>query len=87
MIPYILLILALLSYFLYFNNKIEKFASKKVKKRHPLQKKKYNKSKNTNYFKKSLPKPFIASNTFQGAKVGYIFKKDHQGIGYYLDTK
>ena len=86
MIPYILLLLALLSYFLYFNNKIEKFTSKKVKKIPPLQKKRCN-LKNTNNFKKPLPKPFIASNTFQGAKAGYIFKKDHQGIGYYLDNK
>ena len=30
---------------------------------------------------------FIASNTFAGAKSGYVFKKDELGIGYYLDYK
>jgi len=28
---------------------------------------------------------FISSKKFKGAKDGYVFKKDHQGIGYYLD--
>lgn len=30
---------------------------------------------------------FIPSNTFIGAKKGYIFKKDNDGIGYYLDKQ
>jgi hypothetical protein len=28
---------------------------------------------------------FISSNEFNGAKKGYVFKNDKQGIGYYLD--
>ena len=28
---------------------------------------------------------FIPSDTFIGAKEGYIFKNDSNGIGYYLD--
>jgi hypothetical protein len=28
---------------------------------------------------------FISSNTFAGAKRGYVFKKDDLGIGYYID--
>ena len=28
---------------------------------------------------------FIASDTFAGAKNGYVFKMDSQGLGYYLD--
>ena len=28
---------------------------------------------------------FISSNTFSGAKRGYVFKKDELGIGYYID--
>lgn len=42
--------------------------------------------------KKSIPfiseqklENFISSNTFAGAKRGYVFKKDELGIGYYLD--
>ena len=27
---------------------------------------------------------FISSNTFAGAKRGYVFKKDDLGIGYYI---
>tara|TARA_B100000902_G_C27287449_1_gene905209 strand:+ start:1579 stop:2064 length:486 start_codon:yes stop_codon:yes gene_type:complete len=30
---------------------------------------------------------FIPSKTFQGAKIGYIFKTDTSGLGYYLDKK
>ncbi len=30
---------------------------------------------------------FIPSNTFVGAKKGYIFKNDNNGIGYYLDKQ
>jgi len=30
-------------------------------------------------------KSFISSNEFNGAKKGYVFKNDKQGIGYYLD--
>ena len=32
-------------------------------------------------------KPFIPSKTFSGAKKGYIFKNDSNGIGYYLDKQ
>jgi len=28
---------------------------------------------------------FIPSNTFAGAKKGYVFKMDSKGLGYYLD--
>ena len=34
---------------------------------------------------KSHLEPFIPSKTFMGAKSGYVFKNDHNGIGYYLD--
>ena len=30
--------------------------------------------------------PFIQSDSFVGAKEGYVFKNDSNGIGYYLDT-
>jgi hypothetical protein len=30
---------------------------------------------------------FIASDTFAGAKNGYVYKMDSQGLGYYLDSK
>ena len=30
---------------------------------------------------------FIASRKFRGAKTGYVFKKDKQGVGYYLEAK
>ena len=30
---------------------------------------------------------FIPSDTFVGAKKGYIFKNDSNGIGYYLDKQ
>ena len=30
---------------------------------------------------------FIPSESFIGAKEGYIFKNDSNGIGYYLDNK
>ena len=29
---------------------------------------------------------FIPSESFVGAKEGYVFKNDSNGIGYYLDT-
>ena len=29
--------------------------------------------------------PFIASKTFSGAKLGYVFKLGEKGIGYYID--
>ena len=32
-----------------------------------------------------IHKTFIESNTFQGMKENYVFKKDSLGIGYYLD--
>lgn len=31
------------------------------------------------------PLEFIESLTFSGAKEGYIYKMDSQGLGYYLD--
>ena len=31
--------------------------------------------------------PFIASNSFQGKRNGYHFKKGNNGLGYYLDNK
>ena len=30
--------------------------------------------------------PFIPSDSFSGAKDGYVFKMDESGLGYYLDT-
>ena len=30
---------------------------------------------------------FIPSESFDGAKEGYVFKNDSNGIGYYLDNK
>jgi len=30
---------------------------------------------------------FIPSESFGGAKEGYVFKNDSNGIGYYLDNK
>ena len=32
-------------------------------------------------------KDFIPSDKFAGAKEGYVFKMDEQGLGYYLDYK
>ena len=29
---------------------------------------------------------FIPSDSFVGAKEGYVFKNDSNGLGYYLDT-
>tara|TARA_X000000368_G_C22773408_1_gene598192 strand:+ start:136 stop:330 length:195 start_codon:yes stop_codon:yes gene_type:complete len=31
--------------------------------------------------------PFIPSDSFVGAKEGYVFKMDDVGLGYYLDNK
>ena len=31
--------------------------------------------------------PFIPSESFVGAKEGYVFKMDNVGLGYYLDNK
>ena len=31
--------------------------------------------------------PFIPSDSFVGAKEGYVFKMDEKGLGYYLDDK
>jgi len=28
---------------------------------------------------------FIESNSFTGAKEGYVFKNDSKGLGYYID--
>ena len=32
------------------------------------------------------PENFMATKKFQGSKRGYVFKKDKQGLGYYLDV-
>ena len=34
---------------------------------------------------KNKNKDFLPSNKFAGAKEGYVFKMDEQGLGYYLD--
>lgn len=34
---------------------------------------------------KITPDDFIPSDTFQGSKEGYVFKKDNKGLGYYID--
>ena len=45
------------------------------------------------YMKSDVKEPmksqetFIASEKFTGAKNGYVFKMDSQGLGYYLDRK
>jgi hypothetical protein len=45
------------------------------------------------YMKSDVKEPmksqetFIASKKFAGAKNGYVFKMDSQGLGYYLDRK
>lgn len=31
-------------------------------------------------------RPFIASDSFDGRKAGYVFKRGDDGVGYYLDT-
>lgn len=36
---------------------------------------------------KKVVELFIPSDTFVGAKKGYIFKNDSNGIGYYLDKQ
>lgn len=36
---------------------------------------------------KNVIESFIPSDTFTGAKKGYIFKNDSNGIGYYLDKQ
>ena len=36
---------------------------------------------------KKVVELFIPSDTFVGAKEGYIFKNDSNGIGYYLDKQ
>jgi U3 small nucleolar RNA-associated protein 14 len=35
----------------------------------------------------SQPAAFLASTAWQGPKPGYVFKKDKQGVGYYLDKQ
>ena len=35
--------------------------------------------------KNTQQKSFIPSDSFIGAKKGYVFKKDYKGLGYYLD--
>ena len=36
--------------------------------------------------KTTVDAPYIPSNTFEGAKVGYAFKKGAEGVGYYTDA-
>lgn len=36
--------------------------------------------------KQVKPKNFIQSDKFNGAKKGYVFKMDKQGLGYYIDN-
>jgi predicted Holliday junction resolvase-like endonuclease len=36
-------------------------------------------------FSNKIVDDFIASNSFQGSKKGYIFKTDDKGLGYYID--
>jgi len=36
---------------------------------------------------KNVLESFIPSDTFVGAKKGYIFKNDSDGVGYYLDKQ
>lgn len=36
---------------------------------------------------KNVLESFIPSDTFVGAKNGYIFKNDSDGVGYYLDKR
>jgi len=35
----------------------------------------------------NIVEPFVASDKFAGAKEGYVFKMDSEGLGYYLDRK
>ena len=35
----------------------------------------------------TLPPMFIPSETFQGARAGYVFRSSTQGTGYYLDVQ
>ena len=44
-----------------------------------------NKSDNIAEPMKNKNKDFLPSNKFAGAKEGYVFKMDEQGLGYYLD--
>ena len=36
--------------------------------------------------KQVISKKFIKSDKFNGAKKGYVFKMDKQGLGYYIDN-
>ena len=38
------------------------------------------------YMGNILQEPFILSESFSGAKEGYVFKNDATGLGYYLDN-
>uniref|UniRef100_A0A6C0JCA1 Uncharacterized protein n=1 Tax=viral metagenome TaxID=1070528 RepID=A0A6C0JCA1_9ZZZZ len=38
------------------------------------------------YMGNILQEPFIPSESFSGAKEGYVFKNDATGLGYYLDN-
>ena len=44
-----------------------------------------NKSDNIAEPMKNKNKDFLPSGKFAGAKEGYVFKMDEQGLGYYLD--
>ena len=50
----------------------------------------FNEKKNVSFNKKKnqiheIKKDFIEINNFNGHKLGYIFKNDKLGLGYYLD--
>ena len=46
----------------------------------------YFRDTNTEPLKNKQQSLFIPSDKFVGAKNGYVFKMDSQGLGYYLDT-
>jgi len=41
----------------------------------------------TNESVNNVVESFIPCDRFTGAKKGYVFKKDNDGIGYYLDKR
>ena len=41
--------------------------------------------KNIEHMENYQREPFVPSDSFIGAKEGYVFKNDFNGLGYYLD--
>lgn len=39
------------------------------------------------FYNKKNVETFISSEGFAGAKQGYVFKNDVEGLGYYIDKK